>query len=81
MSIFGHVVGMIHHVAHETLGAEKNKQIRKLSTKNTNLSLIKSLYNLFGLCKSANFIQPTICTANHQIHYKKQQLIFDQISI
>jgi hypothetical protein len=23
MSIFGHVVGMIHHVAHETLGAEK----------------------------------------------------------
>jgi hypothetical protein len=37
MSIFGHVVGMIHHVAHETLGAEK---------KQTNQQIIHKKYQL-----------------------------------
>jgi hypothetical protein len=43
-------------------------QIIKFTTKNSNLSLIKSVYNLFVLCKPANYLQCTICIANHQLH-------------
>jgi hypothetical protein len=43
-------------------------QITKFTTKNSNLSLIKSVYNLFGLCNPANYLRCTICTVNHQLH-------------